>query len=363
MQYLKTIWLDLRFLNKNDYYSQFIYELIVDFMKESPEYFFNIYLDLSFSNLNFWENTKNIFPLAKYKSLREQTHLAKKIKKDKNDFVVFFTYNKPLNFKDNFISFIPELRDFHFPSKQNIFIKYYNNLIFSNTCKNAKKIICLDNRTKAEINDKLNISEEKISILRPFFTKTNLTVNEEIKNLTLNLETKYNIKWEYFIYNSGVWTEKNLEKILEVYFKIKENNLNINLIILDDETIKNIPLRKEVIEKNLTDKIFFIWNVWEFEKEYFYKNSLWILLPDLYNVFPFSLNKALNYWINIIASNLKNLKNILWEKVIYMNSNNIENIYDTLIKVKQKNNNYSSIFEKNNIKNSIEDLKNIIKNV
>ena len=360
---IKKIWLDLRFLKKDDYYSQFIYELIWTFIKETPEYFYNIYLDLSFSNLNFWENTKNIFPLAKYKSLREQTHLAKRIKKDKNDTTIFFTYNKPLNFKENYISFIPELSNFHFQSKENIFKKYLNNLIFNNTCKNAKQIICFDKKTRSEINDKLNISEDKISILRPFFGKTDLSINEEIKNLTLNLETKYNIKWDYYIYNSGIWTEKNLNKILDVFKKIKDNNIKLNLIILDDETIKDLDFRKQVINENMTDKIFFIWNIWEYEKDYFYKNSMWIILPHLYNVFPFSLTKALNYNINILSSDLKNLKNILWEKIEYFNPNNIEDIYNKLIKINKNDNNYSAIFEKNNISNSIEDLKKIIKEV
>ncbi len=363
MKYIKKIWLDLRFLKKDNYYSQFIYELIWTFIKQTPEYFYNIYIDLSFSNLNFWENTKNIFPLAKYKSIREQTHLTKKIYKDRNDLVIFFSYNKPLNFKGNYISFIPELSNFHFPLKQNILIRYFNNIIFNNTCKNAKQIICFDKKTQSEINDKLNISEEKISILKPFFSKIILNKNENLKNLTLNLETKYNIKWNYFIYNSGIWTEKNLNKILKVFKKIKENNLNLNLIILDNETIRDLDFRKQVINENMTDKIFFIWNIWEYEKDYFYKNSNWIILPHLYNVFPFSLSKALNYNINIFSSDLKNLKNILWEKIKYFNPNNLEDIYNKLIQINRQNNNYLEIFDNNNISNSIEDLKKIIKEV
>ena len=361
MTYTKSIWLDLRFLKKDNNYSQFIYELILKFIKEKPEYLFNIYLDLSFANLNFWENTKNIFPKAKYKSLREQTHFTKKISKDNNDYIIFFTYNKPLNFRWKFISFIPELSDFHFPNKQNYLKKYLNNLMLKNSCKNALKIICFDKKTSEEINDKLNISEDKINILRPFFSESDIISQNEIKDLKLNLEVKYNIKWNFIIYNSWTWTEKNLDKLIEVFKKIKQNEKEINLIILDDNTIKNIDFRQKVINEKLTGKIFFIWNIWEYEKDYFYKNSLWIIFPHLYNVFPFSLTKALNYKINILCSNLKNLKNIFWDKVEYFNPNNTSDIYKKIINLDKKNNNYSEIFEKNNIENSLEDLKNIIK--
>ncbi len=361
MNSIKTIWLDLRFLNKNDYYSQFIYELIWDFIKVTPENFYNIYLDLSFSNLNFWENTKNIFPLAKYRSISEQIYLTKLINKDKNDIVLFFKSNKPLIYKWKYIVFIPELSWFHFPWKENIFKKFWNNFLFKNTCKNAYKIVSFNKKTKSDINDQLNIPESKISILNPFFSKIDFSFKEEIKNLTINLETKYNIKWDYFLYSSWIWTEKNLSRLLKVFEKIKKNNILLNLIILDEKTIKDVDFRKQVINTNMVDKIFFIWNIWEYEKDYFYKNSLAIIFPHLYNVFPFSLTKALNYNTSIVSSNLDNMKIIFWDKIDYFNPNNIEDMYNTLIKIKKKTNDFSVIFKKNNIQKSLKDLEIILK--
>ena len=362
MNYIKKIWLDLRFLDKDNYYSQFIYELIWNYIKENSQVFFNIYLDLNFSKLNFWENSKNIFPISKYWSIKEQIHFSKEVKKDKNNLVIFFNYKKPLNFKDNYIVFIPELSNFHFPSKENIIRKYFNNILFTNSCKNSKRIICFNEKTKSEINDKLNISEEKINILSPSFSKK-IENNQEIENLPINIQTKYNINWEYLIYNSWVGIEKNLSRLIEVYSKIKENDKNISLIILDNKTIKDINFRKEIIEKNLTNKIFFIWNISDYEKDYFYKNALWIIISHLYSVFPFSLNDALNNDTNILCSNLNNFKNILLNKVEYFNPNNTDDIYQKIISLKKKNNNYSDIFDKNNIKQAIQDLSEIIKDL
>ena len=360
MNYIKKIWLDLRFLDKDNYYSEFIYELIWNYIKETPEVFFNIYLDLNFSKLNFSKNSKNIFPISKYWSIKEQIHFSKEIKIDKNDLVIFFNYKKPINFKDNYIVFIPELSNFHFPSKENIIKKHFNDILFRNSCKNAKNIICFNEKTKSEINDKLNIPEEKINILNPFFSKKTEN-NQELENLPINIQTKYNINWKYLIYNSWIGIEKNFSRLIEVYSKIKENNKNINLIILDNKTIKDINFRKEIIENNLIDKIFFIWNTSEYEKKYFYKNTLWIIIPHLYNVFPFSINDALNNNTNILCSNLNNFKNIFWDKVKYFNPNNTNDIYEKIISIKKKNNNYSEIFEKNNIKESLENLSKIIK--
>jgi len=66
--------------------------------------------------------------------------------------------------------------------------------MLKNSCKNALKIICFDKKTSEEINDKLNISEDKINILRPFFSESDIISQNEIKDLKLNLEVKYNIK-------------------------------------------------------------------------------------------------------------------------------------------------------------------------
>ena len=360
MTYIKKIWLDLRFLNKNDPYSNFVYGLTQKLIEETPEYFYNIYLDLSFANLKFPDNSKNIFPKAKYKSLREQTHLTKKIEKDNNDLVIFFTANKPIIFKKEYFVFIPDLANIHFPENTNIIKKYLDKIIFQNTIKNAKKIICFDKSLILELNDLFNLNTEKIFNISPFFIKENKKF-EEIEKIEINLKTKYNIKWNYIIYNSWVWNHKNLSNLIKVFKLIKQNNIEINLVILDDESIKNLDFRKEVLENNLTDKIFFIWNIWEYEKNYFYKNTLWVIYPHLYSIFPFSLDKALNSNSNIIASDLKTTKNIFKDKIDYFNPNNYLDIYEKIIKLEKKENNYNEIFVRYNINKTLEDLKKIIK--
>lgn len=361
MVHTKKIWLDLRFLSKDSYYSNFIYELVIFLIKSTPDYLYNIYLDTNFSNLIFPENSKKHLSQKTLLNIKKQISFWKKLEKENNDLVIFFNYKKPLNFSKKYIIFIPDLTIFHFPKNLNIFKKHINNFLFNKAVENSTKIICLNKKTSEELNDKLNIDERKINIIPGFFKKHDIDSKKE--NISINLKTKYNILWEYIIYNSWVWTEKNLDRILKVFKKIKENNIDISLLILDDKTIKNIEFRKQTINNKLTDKIFFIWEVNQFEKDYFYKNSLWLILPFLYNIFPFSANEALNHNTNIIASNLKNIKNIFWDKIEYFNETNTEDIYQKIINLKHKKNNYSEIFIENNIEKTTTDLKKIIESV
>jgi len=363
MNYIKKIWLDLRFLNKDNYYSQFIFQLVLSLTKQSPDYFYNIYLDLTFSNLNFWANTQNTFPLSKAWKLLWQWNFKKKLKKDNNDLIIFFNYKKPSWIKEKYLLFIPELSNLYFPKKQNIVNRYYEKHVFTDSTTNASKIICFNKKTKEEINDKLDISEEKIEVLNPWFSKKTRIISWVNEDFKLNIKTKYNISWDFLIYNAWIWTEKNLDKIISVFKKMRKNKNNINLLILDNNTITDLNFRKQIIKNKLTNKIFFIGWVNEFEKEYFYTNTLWILYPALYNVFPFSLNDALNYKTNILISDLKNIKKILWDNAIYFDPINIDDIYEKIINLTKNTLDYNEIFEKNSIEKSSNKLIKIIDSI
>lgn len=350
-----NIWLDLRFLKKDDPYSNFIFKLVQSLIISKKDILFNIFIDLPFSHINFWENSKNIIIKEKYWSIKEQINLPKKLKKYNNDLTIFFNYKKPINFKEKYILFLPSLVDFHFPIKQNIFNKYYNNYLLNKNTYNATKIICFNEQIKSEINDKLNIFEDNIEILTSSFNKNKIINNN--KSL-LDISKKYNIIWKYFLYTAWSWNNKNLDRLINIFSKFNEEKINLNLVILDNSTIKDLNLRKKILENKIQNKIFFIWNVNDQEKEKFYKNSLWSIFPSLYESFPFSMEEALNYNTPIIASKLKNIEDIFWDKISYFNPINSFDMYKKIIDFskEKKETNYSNIFKKYNIIKSNNDL-------
>lgn len=351
----KTIWLDLRFIKKNNHYSQFIYELAIKLIKENTNTVFNIYLSKEFKKLYFWGNSINIISPIKPGTVKDFLFFKKEIRKE--DYMIFFNHKIPYNIRNNYIAFIPELIDLHFPKSEWIINKMWVNFLFNNSCKKAKKIICFNKQVRNELNDKLNIHESNIEIIPAFFNKIK---EEDINLLNFDIKTKYNIKWDYIIYDSWVWVEKNLDKLIELFKKIKKENIGINLLVLDDNTISNINFRKQVLQNWLNENIFFIWNVNSHEENYFYKNTLWVIFPFLYNVFPFYMDKALNYNSTIYSSDLEPIKKIMWNNVIYFNANNTLDIYKKITNNLKSINNYSEIFEVNNNENTYNKLSKII---
>jgi len=356
------IWLDLRFLKRADIYSNAIFKFSQYLIENNNNNInYNIYLDIWFSNLNFPDNSKKIIIKSKPWSIEEQFLFYKILKKDKNDLVIFFNYKKPIKYKNKFIMIISDLIDVYYPKEKNIFKKHYDNFILNNSCKNANKIICFNKQTKTELNDKFNINENKIYILKAFFYRK--IINEENSLLKININSKYNINGEYFIYNAWIWNNTNLERILEVFTKYKTEKINLHLVILDDESINNITIRKKIIELNISDIIHFIWNVNYLDKSLIYKQSKWTIYPLLYDSFPFLLEEAINHNNRIISSNLDSIKEIFKDNINYFSQNNLFDIYEKILEFRniEINQNYDDIFKEYNIEDFANNLIKIIK--
>jgi len=358
------IWFDLRFLKKADHYSNFIFKLVQVYINNERNNKYKLYLDLAFSHLNFWENTQNILVTDSPWSIREQKHFLKILKNDKNDLMVFFIYKKPILYKWKNIVFLWDLSDFHYPSKKNVFRRYVDNYLLNKNSSLATNIICFNEITKNEINDKLNISDEKIKVLTPFFDKKEI---KKIDNLNIDIKTKYNIIWDYFIYNAWVGIHKNLDRLVEVFEIMKNKSVDINLLIIDEDSIKDIAFRRLVLNNNLQDKIIFLWNISPKESPFFYENSIWVIYPYLYESFPFSMEEALSLWITIISSDLKNIVSIFGNKINYIETNSISKMFTKIFEIykkwKTKTHDYENIFTKYSIANTYKEFSDIINKI
>ncbi len=351
------VWLDLRFIKINDPYSSFVIELINFIIRSKKDFFYNIYINKDIERLFEKNNNVKIFKIkSKVSSFKDQIFFKDKTQNE--DLFIFFDWRVPINIKKKYIVFIPDLAELHFLPKLSFIQKAIKNYIFTSSCKKAKNIVCFNDILSEEINDKLNIREDKIKVIKAFFKKYEQIDKDE--EININIKTRYGIEWEYLIYDWWNSLEKWLDKLIDVFEKIREQKLDISLLILDTQTIKDIEFRKKVLAKNLNERIFFIWEVNRFETKYFYKNSLGVIYPVLYSIFPFFMEKSLNYNCNILSSNLKTIKDIFWDNIGYFNPNISDTILKSITKLKKKKNNYSKILEREWFDKSCETLIELI---
>ena len=355
------IWLDLRLLHSWDKYNTFIAVLVQHLIHNDTENTYTLYLSDK-THTKFPPQLKVEYIKEEPGSIAEQIKFNSKLKKDNNTLMIFFNENKPLFYKWDYILFVKDLKELHYWIKRNWIFQFIKDLFLQTSLKNAKKVICFENHTKHELNEKLNIPEEKIEILYPFFLLNKVPSAKVITNI----KTKFSIKWEYFIYSGWEWNNKNLSKLIEVIEKLNKRWTDVNLVILDQEITEDVSFRKEVVDARIVEKVFFIWITTPEEKKAFYHYAIWTIFPSLYESFPFDLTESISYKSPILASSLKQTKEIMWDCISYFSPVSTIDMIEAIenfISLPKQHRDYKEISEKYNPEKSAKDLNKILKSV
>lgn len=357
------IWIDIRNLQKKSHFYNFIIKQVESLIINDKNNTYIIYSSFDIS-LSEYKNYENKLIIKQKCKIKEQYILTKQYNKDKLDLIIYTSISTPLLFKWKNIFILESLKNLIYPDNldTNIIKKYINIFLFKRTLKKANLILTLDSNTKLNINESYNIKEEKISLLQAFFDIN----NENNINKIIDIKLKYNLKNNYIIYEWWTWSNKNIPRLLDTIIKINKKSPIIDLIILWDNSENNFEIKNIIDNKWVTENIHFINNIEEKNKKDYYNQSIWYILPSLYESFPFVMNKAISYNTRIISSNLDSIKEIFWNNIEYINplSNiNMKNNLENFIKNKQSKVDYKKIIKKYSIKNSTDELLWYIKNI
>ncbi len=354
------IGLDLRLLKTGESYSTFIALLLQKLISTDGDDSYTLYLSAG-SNANFPDFVNVELIDEKPWSFSEQLHFSRKLKRDKNDLMIFFNEDKPLRYKGDYFIFVKDLKETHYESKKSGMKKIMENLFLNTSLENAQKIICFENHTKSDLNDKLNIPENKLEIVYPFFTP----IQTDTKKTIWNIKTKYSIKWKYFIYSGGYWNHKNLSKLVDVFQKLHLRKQNLSLVILEQSVTEDLNFRNEVVEADIVDKVLFIGDTTLEEKKAFYSEAAGTIFPSLYESFPFALTEAISYNSPILASSINQIKEIMWESIAYfspVSSIDMIEAIENFVSIGPKEWSYEELLQKYNADSSAKQLLHIVKN-
>ncbi len=348
------IWIDARSFSVNE--KNFFNEFLKTLKSENTQNVINIYCNWisKINNPNF-----NIISSKNYVSFWwEQSLFLKRLLKDNNDVVISFEETFPIFYKNRLIQIINSLEQVLYPNIHNakLFSKYSYLFRKKRNLKHAKKIICYHEKTKKEINEKLNIPENKIEVLKPFF------YNSLPSNSLINIKNKHSISWDYLVYNSWVWNSKNIKRLLECLKEINKTT-KLSLIVLWNQASSDIEFREMVINMWLTQNVIFVWEIIDNELWAYYNQSNGLVHPVIYDSFPFCLSEALNYNTPIISSSLEEIESIFGKNIQYFHAlsknDMVQNIWK-LLKNEKQSQNYTKILWEYSAKNFVKNLLNII---
>lgn len=306
------IWIDARICDEGWYYAQFISELLEAFITENQQHTIIVYRkkNLAHNRYNFFDGirTKKIFEAEKF------------------SLMIFFDSHIPFGYKWEYIVLLQDLKELFFPKKKWLQRKIYS-LRLSRAIAKSKNVLVLDTGSAMELNENLNITEDKIATVPWFFPLYSIGWNIP---LTLNIKSKLNLRWEYIIYDSGNELHNNFERILKALKNLKDTWTTIYLLVLCEETTKDLDIRIKVIEYNISEQIYFLGNIPREEEYYYYTQSLGVIFSSIYESFPFHFTKAIAYNCNIFANNIASISQIMWDMIYYLDPLSVHNMSDTL---------------------------------
>lgn len=359
------IGIDLRFINDN-LYSSFAIELINSIITDDRENKYTIYLNNDIDLGNYDNAEKKVLNISNW-TLKEQFSFLKILKQDENNTMIFFNEYKPVLYKWDYITIIGSLKEIYYMNFNSYITKYKFLFLMEKNLKNWRRTICLDKQTKNELIEKYNIQEDKIDIINWFFPKNKKIIEQEDQDIEINIKNKFLIKNDYIIYSWWDSIEKNYEKIIHVIKRLKNDNIEIDLVFLWNNISKNIHLRNQILDLWLEKNIYFLWSPDTKTKKHLYNKSLFTIFPSFYETFPFRLSEPVYFWTKILSSNLKNIKKIFWEKIDYFSPISVNSIYkvvkDFIIKKENETNNinYDDILTIYSLENTKKQLLEIIK--
>lgn len=326
------IWIDIRTLSSEQ--KKFSWEFI------------------KFFHANIWDNILQVYSNTEIDGIDtisskrfnsffwEQVLFLKRLLEDKNDIIITFNDTFPVFYKKKFIQIITSLEKLLYPTIENSqsFKKHsYQNILKANL-KKAEKIICFDEKTKKDINEKLNIEESKIELLSPFFYKWDEPTSQ------IDIKLKYSLNWDYIVYDSETGSNKNIKRLLESISKT-----NINIIFIWNKISSDMETRELIIRLWLKDRVIFAWIPDNKELWLYYKQSLGVIFPLLYSSFPFSLSKAIQFKTQILWSNIDEMNTIFGNNINYFlptSTIEITECIENIIKTWKKEINYDAITQK-----------------
>ncbi len=359
------IGIDLRFINDH-LYSSFVLELVNSIIKDDKENKYIIYLNKDINLIESPNIEKKIININNW-SLKEQFSFLKILKKDNNNTMLFFNEYKPIMYRWDYITIIWSLKEVYYMNFNSYITKYRFLFLMEKNLKNSRKVVCLDKQTKNELVEKYNIKEDKIDTINWFFPKNKTESNTEEKEIDINIKNKFLIKNDYIIYSWWDSIEKNYEKIIHVIDRLKNDNIEIDLVFLWNNISKNIHLRNQILDLWLEKNIYFLWSPDVKTKKHLYNESLFTIFPSFYETFPFRLSEPVYFKTKILSSNLKNIKKVFWDNVEYFSPISVNSIYKTVKDFIIKNEgvfpniDYDNVLEKYSLENTKKQLLEIMK--
>ena len=219
---------------------------------------------------------------------------------------------------------------FYFPKMSDLITRYRYKMLFPKTLKSADIIISISHHTKEDIIKYLKIPEDKIKVIHLAANENYKPVNEkEIEKI----KQKYNLNDPFILYVGGLAPNKNVEKIIKAYYKLKKQGTTHKLIITGVKRYKYKSIFETIDKLNLQKDVIFTGYVPDEDLPALYNAADLFVYPSLYEGFGLPPLEAMACGAPVITSNTSSLSEVVGDAGIIVNPYDVDELTNKIYEV------------------------------
>lgn len=288
-------------------------------------------------------NFKKVLADFPWYSWQEQIQLPKVLKREKLDLMHFPHFNVPLFYRGKFIVTIHDLIILRYPTRRATtlgpILYWLKNIAFRivirRAVKKSAKIIAVSEFAKKDIVHYFKIDPDKVAVT---YEACELVGVQSKLDLGL-FKKRFGITGPYLLYVGNAYPHKNLEGLVDVFKRLKQEKPELQLILVGKEDYFYQRLKRQVEELGLFDPskksqtVIFTGFINDEDLGELYQNCLAYVFPSFYEGFGLPPLEAMTYRVPVVAANTSSLPEVLKSAAHFFDPYNRQEMYTKIKEV------------------------------
>ncbi|EMM0379272.1 glycosyltransferase family 4 protein [Pluralibacter gergoviae] len=235
---------------------------------------------------------------------------------------IYFTpgFNVPLFKRKKTIITIHDLNHVDINDNSSVFKRIYYRLFLKTTCKSCLLIFTVSEFSRKRIIEWSGVDSEKVVVIGNGVSKE--FSEREVRNSEI-------IKDKYILMVSNRKTHKNEIRALTAFSQAGIDD-NIKLFITGDE---NSEVKENIIKLGIQSKVRFLGYTEDSDLARYYRESLALLFPSLYEGFGLPVIEAMTSAVPVITSKTTSLGEIAGDAALLVDPLEIDEIKEAIVNV------------------------------
>lgn len=193
----------------------------------------------------------------------------------------------------------------------------------------AGHVIAVSEYTKKDLICKAGMSDEKISVIYCGVDHNIFYPRKENSKIINN----FRLNKPYILYVGSEQPRKNMNVLIDVFYKVKSECKNINLVILGKGGIYRKNILKQIQRFDLSGDVIFLDYLPQGMLPELYSFSKAFVFPSLYEGFGFPVLEAMCCGTPVVASNASSIPEVVGDAGILLNPLDVKGFADAIINI------------------------------